>query len=83
MGALSYSSLLLSCRVCLLGPPVLTVPSPYMQQQPPLMPNAMPNGRNNGMPGSMDGLDHGLNGLGLQDQTNGQGHDNAFAQQLP
>jgi len=54
-----------------------------MQQQPPLMPNAMPNGRNNGMPGSMDGLDHGLNGLGLQDQTNGQGHDNAFAQQLP
>jgi hypothetical protein len=60
-----------------------TVLSPYMQQQPPLMQNAMPNGRNNGMPGSMEGLDHGLNGLGLQDQTNGQGHDNAFAQQLP
>jgi hypothetical protein len=61
-----------------------TVPSPYMQQQPPLMQNAMPNGRNSGMHGSMDGLDHNLNGLGLQDQSNGgQGHDNAFAQQLP
>jgi hypothetical protein len=53
-----------------------------MQQQPPLMSNTIANGRN-GMPGSIEGLDHGMNGLGLQDQTNGQGHDNAFAQQLP
>jgi RNA recognition motif-containing protein len=52
-------------------------------QQPPLMQNAVPNGRNNGLPGSMDGLDHSLNGLGLPDQSNGQGHDNAFSQQLP